>query len=825
MLLESAYDSKLTDDMPNARSSAVQLDDISLLDTFVSLRVAPRQRLIVGGLCIILTAVTISLLPFASRQMPNIPGFLILNQALLVLVYGITTWLLLAQYDRTRSLALLVLAAGSLYTSLAVALQMACFPNIFAPGLLLGQGSSTLIWLWNFWHIGPPLFAMQYAFADAVYPQKQLHLRRANNYKALMIALVLLLFAVTAFLVLRFAAYLPVVSDPDGAGYRALTTSGVGPAILALTATSLIVLAWKTRLRSTLQLCLALSLYLLLLDNIITYLGAARATVGWCAGRLEALTSAFVVLAVYLKEIDQLYRSAEDIAFAREQARNEAQTARDNLEVALEASGMGDWELDLANDQTRRNLRHDRLFGYAELQKDWTQQRFLDHVIFEDKELAQTAFAQACTTGKLEFECRIKKADDQSVRWLAFHGRTSFDTSGHPKTMAGCVMDVTDRRMTDERLRQAERMEAIGQLTGGVAHDFNNLLTIMLGSLDMIARRKGDAERVERLATSALAAGRRGVDLTDKLLAFARRTVTEAETANVNHLISDFFPLLQQALGEAIKLELHLDPNLDPAHLDHQQFQAALLNLAGNSRDAMPSGGTFKITTENAVITNADLIDATEGETGRFLKISVADTGIGMPAQTVSRAFEPFYTTKEVGKGTGLGLSQVHGFAHQTGGYCRIKSEIGEGCVIEIYLPRSVGAAPMSKDRDNLVPFQRAINGEVVLIVEDEVGVRDVACESLQALGYGVLTAPDARIALDILRSPTRVDVLFSDIVMPGGMNGAQLANEATKIRRSCRQTSIDHCSVRRLSKTAPARHMGAAVNLSALSPERRSSP
>jgi signal transduction histidine kinase/ActR/RegA family two-component response regulator len=770
--------------MSNARSSAVQPNDLSLLDTFVSLRAAPRQRLIAGGLCLSLTAVTLGLLPFAGNQMPNIPGFLILNEALLILVYGITTWLLLAQYDRTRSLGLLVLAAGSLYTSLVVAMQMACFPNIFAPGILIGQGSPTLLWLWNFWHIAPPLFAMQYAFVNSAGPQRPLNVRQASNYKIAAIAMALLSFAATAILVTRFVTDLPTVSDADGLGYRALIMSGVGPAILAFTTTSLVILCWKTQLRSTLQLCLALSLYLLLLDNIITYLGAARATTGWFVGRAEALISAFVVLAVYLKEIDQLYRRAEDIAFSREQARREAQTARQNLEVALEASGMGEWELDITNGHMRRNLRHDRLFGYTELQNVWTLQHLFDRVISADRESARTAFTQAFTLGKLILECRIHKVDDQSVRWLAFHGRTSADDFGQPITMAGCVMDVTDRRLTDERLRQAERMEAIGQLTGGVAHDFNNLLTIMLGSLDMIARRKSDPERVERLATSALAAGRRGVDLTDKLLAFARRTVTEAETANINHLITDLFPLLQQALGEAINLDLSLDPSLDPALLDQQQFQAALLNLAGNSRDAMPSGGTFSITTENTVVTNEDLANVAEGKAGRFLKISVADTGTGMHQQTLERAFEPFYTTKEVGKGTGLGLSQVYGFAHQTGGFCRIKSEVGQGCVIEIYLPQSAGAASTtSKERDNVMPFQRAINGEVVLIVEDEDGVREIACESLHALGYGVMTAPDARIALDILRSPTRIDVLFSDIVMPGGMNGAQLAKEATQIR------------------------------------------
>jgi signal transduction histidine kinase/CheY-like chemotaxis protein len=782
MFAESAKDLKLNHFVPLARNGISYPDTASRLDSFVTSRATPHQRFVVAGLCAILTVVTIALLPFAETPMPHIPGFLILNQALLVLVYGLTSWLLLAQYDRIRAPSLLVLAAGSLYTTLIVALQMASFPNIFAPGLLIGQGSPTLLWLWNLWHVSVPVFATLYALVDSdrwVTPKAS---GPARQTAVIAIVGVLGLFAISGIIVTRFVTYLPNVADANG-GYWSLTTSGVGPVIITMTGVALGILCWRTQLRSTLQLCLAVCLYLLLLDNVITYLGAARETMGWFVGRLEALLSAFVVLAVYLKEIDHLYRRAEDIAEAREEARLEAQLARRNLEVALEASGMGDWELDLIGHRTRRNLRHDRLFGYTELQQAWSWQHFLDHVVPEDKELAQAAFSQALATGKLVLECRIQRVDDQSIRWLALHGRTSVDVHGKPISMAGCVMDVTDRRLTDERLRRAERMEAIGQLTGGVAHDFNNLLTIMLGSLDMIARRTTDPQRVERLATNALSAGRRGVDLTDKLLAFARRSVTQDETANVNRLITDFFPLLQQALGEAVNIELHLDPNLDPALLDQQQFQAALLNLAGNSRDAMPSGGTLTITTQNTLVTASDLANITEGKTGRFLKISIADTGIGMHPHTIGRAFEPFYTTKDVGKGTGLGLSQVYGFAQQAGGFCRIKSAPGEGCVVEIYLPRSADAIALAHERANTVPLKRAVNGEVVLIVEDEEAVREIASESLQALGYGVLIAPDARIALDILRSPTRVDVLFSDIVMPGGMNGAQLANEARRIK------------------------------------------
>jgi CheY-like chemotaxis protein len=262
--------------------------------------------------------------------------------------------------------------------------------------------------------------------------------------------------------------------------------------------------------------------------------------------------------------------------------------------------------------------------------------------------------------------------------------------------------------------------------------------------------------------------------------------VVELETVSLNNLAGELEPLIQRAVGDAILVELALEPQLDLVRLDQRQFQAAILNLAGNARDAMPSGGRLRIETRRVQLDARDVAGMADAAPGTYALVIVSDTGTGMDAATAAKAFEPFFTTKEVGKGTGLGLSQVYGFARQAGGFCRVRTTPGQGCAIEMYLPRAAGAV-VAPAETVVIPLRRASGGEVVLVVEDEDAVREMAAESLDGLGYGVITAPDARVALEILRGPSRIDILFSDVVMPGGMNGAQLAVEARAIRPDLR--------------------------------------
>ena len=340
------------------------------------------------------------------------------------------------------------------------------------------------------------------------------------------------------------------------------------------------------------------------------------------------------------------------------------------------------------------------------------------------------------------------------------------------------------REIAEEALRRSQRLEAVGQLTGGIAHDFNNLLTIIVGNVDMMVRRAGDAERVKRLGGNVLLAAKRVADVTDKLLAFSRRRVVRPATICVNEVLLDLQPLLGRAVTQSIELTCTLAPDVYPVRVDPGQFEAALINLVVNARDAMPDGGgTIVISTIRQDLLGADLEDAPECAPGGYVEVAVTDSGGGMSPDTLAKAFEPFFTTKDVGKGTGLGLSQVYGFAKQAGGHARIVSRIGQGTRVSILLPRSSEPAGDDRGRGDPVAPRRARRGEVIMVVEDEASLREMAIESLQDLGYRTLSAANAAQALMQLRERIPVDLLFSDIVMPGGMDGIALLHDARALR------------------------------------------
>jgi signal transduction histidine kinase/CheY-like chemotaxis protein len=464
----------------------------------------------------------------------------------------------------------------------------------------------------------------------------------------------------------------------------------------------------------------------------------------------------------------------------------EVEAARESLAFALESAGMGSWDLDLATDTSKRSQRHDLIFGYAEPLAGWARANFLSHVIEEDRPLVEQAFASAISNGAFAVECRINRADG-AVRWVAAKGRVEYDAAGAPVRLAGTVVDTTDQRAIEDALRQSQKMEAIGQLTGGVAHDFNNLLTVIVGGLDMMIRRPDQVDRVKRLAEAAMTAARRGEQLTQQLLAFSRRQMLRPQTLNPNRLLLDFEPLAARAAGGAVRLAFDLDRGLDPIRIDPAQFEAAVLNLIVNARDAMQDGAgeaSIQVRSRNVRLGTAAVADKGVPP-GEYIMISVTDTGGGIAPEALGRVFEPFFTTKEVGKGTGLGLSQVYGFTRSAKGFVSIESEVGSGTSVQLYFPRSLD--PASEDsgigQTGTIPLRRASDGETVLLVEDDEQVLGMAIESLEELRYKVIVARNAAEALEHLNGLERIDILFSDVIMPGGMNGSQLAEEAKRIR------------------------------------------
>ena len=342
------------------------------------------------------------------------------------------------------------------------------------------------------------------------------------------------------------------------------------------------------------------------------------------------------------------------------------------------------------------------------------------------------------------------------------------------------VAEINQRQQAEEALRQAQKLEAVGQLTGGVAHDFNNLLTVVIGNLDHLARLLPVGHESSRHIEAALRGALRGATLTERLLAFARRQPLAPKVISVNRLVAGMSDLLRRTIGEAVSIETVLAGGLWSTFVDGNQLENALINLALNARDAMPEGGRLTLETANTYLDDAYVDRHGELDAGQYVGIFVTDTGAGMSGETVAQAFEPFFTTKEIGQGTGLGLSQVYGFIKQSGGHVKIYSEIGQGTTVKLYLPRHYGAEAVDDQSVEVNELPRG-NGEQVLVVEDDPDVRDYTMEIVAYLGYQVVGAPDGPSALQILKARPDTQLLFTDVGLPGGMNGRTLSDEAVR--------------------------------------------
>ncbi|MBW6531388.1 PAS domain S-box protein [Sphingomonas sp. RRHST34] len=337
--------------------------------------------------------------------------------------------------------------------------------------------------------------------------------------------------------------------------------------------------------------------------------------------------------------------------------------------------------------------------------------------------------------------------------------------------------------LAEGQLRQAQKMEAVGQLTGGLAHDFNNLLTGVMGNLELVQARlaRGRHDDLERFVLAAQGASRRAASLTQRLLAFSRRQTLDPRPTDVNRLIAGMEELLQRSIGPTSAIEVIAAPGLWTAMIDATQLESAILNLAINARDAMPEAGRVTIATANRWIDESDAREL-ELEPGPYLSVAVSDTGTGMAPETVERAFEPFFTTKPIGQGTGLGLSMIYGFARQSGGQVRIDSTPGAGTMITIYLPRHAGAA-LGGDEEGVGHSAPAARGATVLVVDDETTIRHLIDEVLEEAGYTVIGAADGAAGLKVLGSDAPIDLLITDVGLPGGLNGRQVADAARALR------------------------------------------
>jgi PAS domain S-box-containing protein len=507
----------------------------------------------------------------------------------------------------------------------------------------------------------------------------------------------------------------------------------------------------------------------------------------------------------------------------------------DALTLAEQSAGIGVWSIDLVSGMVRATAQFFRTMGLepSDGRVSMDAIRALRHP--DDRDRVVDGFRHALAGGvdSYEVEYRIIRPDGQ-LRWIFGRGRVVRDDAGRPVRYSGVDLDITDRKTAEaalarakeelehlnqilearvrertsaleseaklraeaeSRLQQAQKMEAVGQLTGGIAHDFNNMLQVIMGNLEIarlwLQRPDPDGRlRTEPIVKSIEAAqrgSRSAANVVQRLLAFARQQRLEPTLLDVNRLISGMADMIERTLGATIRVERQLHADLWTTCADRNQLESTLLNLVVNARDAMPDGGRLTVSTANAEIGTSPQGDIPAGQ---YVMVSVADTGCGIPTEVLDKVFDPFFTTKDVGMGSGLGLSMVYGFVKQSRGHVRIHSEVGAGSTVRIYLPRALhgdasGAAKPEEQSTVTGGIARAVPGETLLVVEDNADVRRFASAALQNIGYRVLQAEDGAAALRMLDAlgDARLDLLFTDFVLPGGMNGAALA-QAVALRR-----------------------------------------
>lgn len=495
------------------------------------------------------------------------------------------------------------------------------------------------------------------------------------------------------------------------------------------------------------------------------------------------------------------------------------------LQNALKAGRLGSWQLEAefltlsCSDITKSH--YGRGFDVPFAYEDW-----LDTVYAADQPRMQSALQRSLDSGE-DFIIEYRNLwPDGSLNWVDVRARAIRAKNGRVSSLVGVTSDITERkqaevqlrrlnetleqqveertsqlRHNEEVLRQSQKMEAVGQLTGGIAHDFNNMLTGIIGSLELLRRRlaRGRTEDLDGLIELGVTSANRAAALTHRLLAFSRRQSLDSKPVELNQLVRSMGELLHRSINESIRLEMHLNEKLWTAEADPNQLESALLNLVLNARDAMPDGGLLIVESYNQQL-DKTFTNAHENLLpGDYVVLSVSDTGCGMPESVINRAFDPFFTTKPIGQGTGLGLSMIYGFSKQSHGHVSISSEVGKGTTVQLYLPRFKGQ--QAQDDEPYISTEAfARDGETVLIVEDDPAVRALVSQVLGELGYQFVEAADGPAAVPILESGQRIDLLISDVGLPG-MNGRQLAEIARQFRPGLKVLFItgyaEHAAVR----------------------------
>ena len=465
----------------------------------------------------------------------------------------------------------------------------------------------------------------------------------------------------------------------------------------------------------------------------------------------------------------------------RSLAMNALREREAQLENAQRIAGIGSFASSLVDREAHWSRQLYAFFGRDPKGYAASLDAFVEHIHIDGREEFLAARQRALAgEGPLEYSGWFVRADG-TRRYAIVEGEIERDGAGKPVRLSGTVQDITEKRELELRLSRSQKLEAIGQLTGGVAHDFNNLLGVVLGNLELLKRNFGGGERALRWLRSAERATLRGADLTKRLLVFSRQQVLEAKRVDVNEIVSGFEEMFRRTLAENVQIETLLEPAAWPVRLDPGELENALLNLVVNARDAMPDGGCLTIETANVVLDQKYVQSHDYADPGQYLMLAVSDTGQGMSEEVLEHIFEPFFTTKEAGRGTGLGMSMVYGFVKQSEGHVEIYSEVGKGTTIKLYFPRLLGDGDPEASHEPAEAKAHVVDdiGRKILIVEDDEALSETLAEMLRDLGYETMEARDGADALAKIEQDAGIDLIITDYVMPGGMDGLELIRAA----------------------------------------------
>lgn len=744
---------------------------------------------------IAIALVTCGLLPFAAEQWPAIPSFLPAYHTFTIGTYCIAAYLLYGYFVQTAARSLLWLWGGCIFTSSILLVQLFSFPGSLVPNVRLLGGPQTPTWLWFFWHLGSAGMLFAYAMEEWLAPGRRLANAGAGFIKCVLLTALLTFFSVVA--VTTFHDVLPVV-DVNG-NFNGIIRTGIAPLIQVLSIAAPIMLWRATRFATPISAWLAVAMIALAFDNLITMMGGTRLSVGWYAGRINAMISAFVMLALYLKEINRVYLLAASNAARLVVANARLQTEHARLfKLFDQAPGFiallsgPKHAFQMANAAFLQLTGGRELIGHP-LHLALPELRGQGYV-----ELVETVAATGQSHVANGMRLALRREDGSTDElFIDVLFQPDVDADGNVTGIYIQGTDVTEKKLatlahesqqehlealvaartqslehTQAALMHAQKLEAIGKLTGGVAHDFNNVLHIISGNIDLIKMFSMANERIIARCHSAQSAIKRGAKLSSQLLSFARKQPLQPNAVKLDEVFANMDLLIKRAVGEKVDVVLDIAANAWNIKVDPQQLENVVLNLAMNAGEALKRGGELIISARNVVL--SPLEQANHGtESRECVRLSFSDNGDGMSEAVRERAFEPFFSTKGIGKGSGLGLSMAYGFVKQSGGHIEIDSTLGAGANIIILLPRTVESAAPKKSG----PVGSVEGGnETVLVVDDEKEIQENVAAILGELGYHVITASSADEAATLLDRAGKIDLLFTDVIMPGAISCTELA-------------------------------------------------